>query len=1044
MNITELSVRRPVTVVMVYVILIVLAVMFIPKLGTALLPETTYPVITVQTTYSNAGPEIVDKNVTQKLVNQLGSVTGVKSITSTSSNGSSQVRLEFGYDVDLDEVTAEINTLITRFSRSLPDGCGTPSVMRYDAMRSGSSSFMRLSVKGDMPVDELKVVAEDIITPLLERIEGIASVDVQGGTTKTIYITVSRERLEAYGITTSQISQALSGRNVETSMGQLTQDGKDYEIITSNYYENLEEMRQTVITIKNGIPVRIDDVAEISEEYSTSNGGVYINGSQGIYISLSNESGTNDSTVAKAVKAAMDNINAQVPSGVTVAVMSDNTSMITSTLNQVYNSAYQGAILAMLIILLFLRNIRSSIIIGLSIPFSFIITLTVMSWMGLTVNMMTMAGLILGMGMVVDSSIVILENIYNHRVAGERSAIAAILGSKNMMNAIVASTLTTLCVFIPLIIYKAELEQLGQLFSDLVITVCVSLISSLFVAITLVPALCGSIWPIFSRTQKPLKFRVTRAIDTFLAKVEEKLEAGYVAGLKFVLNNRLIVLVMVFSLVAYTWTQYNGFGMNMSPRSSSDDQVTVSISMPVGTNNKVVQEYLFKFQDIVEEECEGAFESITVNTGRSNSGSLQILLPDITEQKMTPDQIKAKLTPHLTDWADVTVSFSSGRGFGGGNNAIDVELISTDSIAAQETAEEIIRLLQQLPQITNPASDFENGAPRFEVVINKELAATYGASISSIANEIKNALNGSTATTFYENGNQYSVKVRLDENDVTTNADLSGLTVSTQNGKMPLDIFISFEEGAAPQSVKRENNKRINHVTAGVATGTTTTEAAALVKEYLTANLIVPDGVEISFGGEARSIEKFNSTFVLVIGMAVLMVFAVMAAQFESLIDPFIIFFSIPLLIIGVVWIHQITGQAFTLYSMVGMVALVGVVVNNGIVLVDYTNQLVDKKMPVYEACLEAGRNRLRPILMSTLTTVLGMVPMAFFPGTGAEQMQPVCLTMVGGLISGSIMTLFVSPILYTILNKRREKRFDDPDSLLNQLIDYDKRQHEV
>ncbi len=1028
---------------MVYVIIIVLAAMFIPKLGTALLPEITYPVITVQTSYPNVGPEIIDNTVTQRLVNQLGSITGIQSITSTSSNGSSQVRLTFGYDVDMDEVASTVNTQISRFSRSLPDGCGTPNVMRFDAM-GGGGSIMRLSVKGDVPIDELKVLADDLIAPLLERVEGVANVDVQGGSTKTINILVSRERLEAYGITTSQISQALSSRNIQTSMGQLTQNGMDYEMATNNYFESLEDMRQTVITIKNGIPVRVDDVAQVTEVYSTGNGGVYINGSQGIYISISNESGTNSSTVSKAVKAMLPTINEQVPSGITVTVMSDSTSMITSTLNQVYTNAIQGAILAMIIILIFLRNIRSSIIIGLSIPFSFIITLTVMSWMGLTVNMMTMAGLILGMGMVVDSSIVILENIYNHRVAGERSAIAAILGSKNMMNAIVASTLTTLCVFIPMLIYQAELEQLGQLFYEVVVTICASLISSLIVAVTLVPALCGSIWPISSRTQKPLKFKVTRAIDSFMAACEEKLEAGYVAGLRFVLKNRFIVLAMVFSLVAYTWTQYNGFGMNMSPRSSSDDQVTVSISLPVGTNNKVVQEYLFKFQDIVIEECEGAYESITVNTGRSNSGSLQILLPDITEQKMSPDEIKAKLTPHLTDWADVTVSFSSGRGFGGGRNAIDVELISTDNAMAQETATEIIRLLQQMPQVTEPTSDFENGAPRYQVLINTEVAAAYGVSVSAIAQEIRTALNGTTATTYYEDGNQYSVVVKLDDETITSNADLTGLTVNTQSGKMPLDIFISFEEGKAPQSVRRENNKRINHVTAGVASGYTTTEVASMVQEYLTANLVLPDSVEMSFGGEARSIQQFNNTFTLVIAMAVLMVFAVMAAQFESLIDPFIIFFSIPLLIIGVVWIHQITGQAFTLYSMVGMVTLVGVVVNNGIVLVDYTNQLVDKKMPVYEACLEAGRNRLRPILMSTLTTVLGMVPIAFFPGTGVEQMQPICLTMVGGLISGSIMTLFVSPIMYSLLNKRREKRFDDPEALLNQLIDYDKRQHEV
>lgn len=1035
MDIAELSVRRPVLMVMVYILICAIAAVFVPRLGIALTPDIEFPSVSVFTSFSNVGPEEIDTNVTKVLTNQLSRIKGLKKITSTSRTGSSWINLEFGYNCDLDEVTSDVESAIARVSGWLPDGCGSPSVMKFNM---SSRPIMRLAVEGDLPINELKTVAEDTVSPFIERVEGVASVDIQGGAAKEIRVDVSTNRLEAYGLSLSSIAAALAARNFQLSSGEITQNGIDYEIITSEYYHNLDDIRQTILSTSNGAVIRVDDIADVYEQYERLGREVYINGVPGLYIGVTNESGTNASTVSKGVHAVLAEINKAVPPGVNVSVVSDDTSMIDTTMNQVYTSIIEGVILAMLVIYFFLRNFKSTFIIGLSIPVCFLITLLCMALMGMSINLMTMCGLILGMGMVVDSSIVILENIYNRRIDGYRPAVAAILGSKNMINAIMASTLTTICVFIPMLIYKSDLKWMGLIFYEAIVTIVCSLVSSLFVAVTLVPALCGSILKLDRPDERPIKFKPILLFDKAVEGIIVATENIYVKLLGFCLKNRFIIVVMVIVIMIYSILQFTTFGMNVSPPSNADDQVNVTITLPIGTNKKVVLGYLFDFQEIVEKECKGAYKNIILNTGGSNSGSVQINLPDLTKQTMKPAEIKAKLQPYLKSWSDVTVSFSSGRGMGGGAKAIDVKLISNDTVASRETADKIVTVLKQIPSLVDVATDFEDGSPRYQLVINTEAAAACGVSVSAIAKEIRAAINGVTATTFYEEGNEYDIIVAVPEEELISTGDIGNLFISTPNGRMTLDNFVTYKETNAPQRIQREDGDRVNHVTAGLATGVTATEAQAAVEKAIKESIVLPDSVDLAYGGDAGDINSMGGIFIIVAGLAIFLVFAVMAAQFESLVDPFIIFLSIPLLSIGVVAVYKITGQQFSLYSAVGVIALIGIVVNNGIVLVDYINQLVDQKIRVFDACLMAAKSRLRPILMSTLTTVFGMVPMAFFPGEGAEMMQPVCVTIVGGMMSGAFMTLFISPVMYTVFNKRREKRFDDPNALINQLASYD------
>ena len=491
MTISELSVRRPVLMTMAYVLISVICLVFLPRLDMSLYPDVELPVMSVVIDCNDAGPEEVDLQVTDAMEEALNSLQNLDTMTSISREGRCTIRLEFDYGTDLDDAAEDVNTIVSMRSRFLPDWAETPRVIRYDS--TGSTTVMRLVLTGNRSKDDLHYIAENTVQPLLERIDGVSQVNVYGGANIEYYVEVDPNRLEAYGLTLSQVSSRIASRNVQSTGGEITQNGLDYQITTDARYMTVEDINETIVGYAGNKPIYLQDIAEVRRDNERGGRLQYLDGEEVITISVSNESDANETTVAKNIRESLPEIRAALPSGLNLIIQRDNTEMITDTMNEVYNSAIQGVLLAAFIIFVFLRGIKSTIIISLSMPICILITLMIMSISGMSVNAMTMSGLILGIGMTVDASIIILENTYSFRQKGERSAVAAILGSKNMFTAIVASTLTTICVFVPIIIYKYDIGMIGVMFQDLVITVCISLFSSLFVAVTLVPALCGSI-----------------------------------------------------------------------------------------------------------------------------------------------------------------------------------------------------------------------------------------------------------------------------------------------------------------------------------------------------------------------------------------------------------------------------------------------------------------------------------------------------------------------------------------------------------------------
>ncbi len=1022
MNLVDTAVNRPVSILVLTALFTGLAFFVIPEIPVALYPSVDYPFIGVRTSYAGASPQEVEEGVTKPLEAQLSGIAGLNRMDSRSGEGSSWISLRFDFGVDLDSAVSEVRAAIERVSRGLPQGADSPGVLTYNSDDEGGVSLV---IRGDLDSERLLTIVTEMVIPPLERLEGVGAASTRGGIKKLVKVNVFQSRLDAYNLTINQITSALGQQNVQTGAGTMVQKGVSYSLRVDEKFRSLEEIRRTIVatlntdadtakSVNRSRVVRLEDIADVVEEEESRSSRFYIDGIPALSIDVQFESGSNSIQVADRVYEALPRINATLPQGVELSILTDSTTLVRSTLKEVYKSAVQGALLAILILALFLRNTKSTLIVGVSIPVAIAITLMGMYFGGITINVVSLIGLILGLGMIVDNSIVIMENIYRYRERGAKSRVASILGSKEMMTPIIASTLTTLCVFVPLIVWKDSLGEIGQMMQDLIFTVVISLSISLVVALTTVPALSSRYLPVDSRKQKPLENPLFIRLDGALERTLAKGEGLYRRVLVFALENRALVLTLVLALLVLSLVTLGSMGMALYPESSSDDSIQVGLAMPVGTSTDRTELFLREMEKIIKREVEG-YKSL-VSWVNNHTGRITINLPPLEEQEDGAEQIKEKLTPYFDEFSEATFSFSAGRRLGN-LSPVSILFYSNDLDLAVRAADEVRALLfASLDGLESITTSLEDGSPAYRIAIDTERAAALGLTSSTVASTIRSLINGTVATTYWSSGVERDVLVRLDESNRSSLIDLESQYIRSAKGnKVSLANLATLVETTSPRSILREEGVRVLTLNIDLEKNFPATEARAQVERLLQRSYSPPEGVEIDFGGEAQEVEEQQSVMGLVILVAVIMVLAVMASQFESLLDPLIIFFSIPLLTIGVVLVYSLTGDTMNIFSLAGVVVLVGVVVNNGIVMVDYTNLLLRRGVPLEKAILDACQSRLRPILMTSFTTILGMVPMGFFPGGGTEFIRPIARTVVGGLSVSTLMTLVVTPIMYSL-----------------------------
>ncbi len=1039
MSISKLAVKKPTTTLIIFLVLAALGLYCTATLPVDMYPEMDIPYIIVYTGYSNAGPEEVEKSVTRTLESTLSGVSGLKNCKSRSQTGASMIIMEFDYGTNLDSSANEIRDKIDMVRNYLPDDSDTPIIFKMDP---SMMPVMNLVVSGSRTPEELSSYVEDIIEPRLEQLDGVASVTVVGSREKAIIIDVPRDRLDAYGLTISSIAQMIGVQNITSSGGTIESGDSNYSISAEGTYKSIDDIKGTVVTYKQKanaanpelVSVMLRDIADVYEGYKDTTNLAYLGDKPSILMLVQKQSGKNTVETAKKVRKQLPVIMHDLPADIEIIETSNNADDINNTIKTVLKSLFEGIILAVVILYIFLRSLKSTFIIALAIPMSVIITLALMYFCGLSINMMTLSGLLLGIGMLVDNSIVVLENIFSYRERDAKPEVAAVLGSEEMINSITGSTLTTVCIFLPMIMLKKMLGMMGQMFISFAFTIIFSLLCSLVVAAVLVPVL-SSHYLIVEKSSSRKMNRIEAAFDRLMAKFFNWLDKAYARGVKTVLHHKVAVIVGVIVLFIGSIIGVKVVGFVFMP-SVPATTVIVDLSMPKGTTVDATKEIMDQMKANVLPELKGVkFTTTSVggssfvsSAADSNTAEWTITLYPESEREEgwdNEDSAKEKIRRHFNSFPGAEFTFGTGMQ-SMSSSAIDVVIRSDNLDLARTTAKQIQKLIKEEASdyVNETTIDLEDGLPQLKVNMDRNRMYELGINAYTAGAELNAAINGKTASRYDDNGTQIDMIVRLDPADKQKFGDLEQLYVTNSMGqRIPFASFSRYEESLSAVQIRRENQKRTIRVSIVPKKGLSLNVIQSNLENLIREKIVQDENVMISYDGSYKDMIDAVKKFAVVIIMAATLVFAVMASQFESFKDPFIIIFTIPLSFIGVVTIYLLSGQMLNVVSVVGMLVLVGTIVNNGIVLVDYTNLLRKRGLSLEDACVEAAGNRLRPILMSTLTTITSLIPMAFFPGEGGQLTQPIGLTVLGGMTFGSLMTLFVMPVIYYLFNRKKEQK---------------------
>jgi HAE1 family hydrophobic/amphiphilic exporter-1 len=1023
-SLAKKSIDNPVLVVIVFAILGIVGLFSLRNIPISLYPNMDEPVLLVVANYGSAGPESVEKSVTKILEQSLSGINNLKKMKSTSSEGTCTIELNFLYGSDLNKTSTDVRDKISEVMADLPAGVKMPAVYKFS---SDSMPIMTIAIRGNRSSDDLKKIADDLVVDRMKQASGVSQVTVSGGRKKVVRVEISQNRLEAYGLSMSTVAASLAAQNLELGGGRITEGAKDYSVRTLGEYQSVAAIGESIVARKDGYVVRLSDIGKVSMGYKDASSAVYINGLPGVYVSITKQSGTNTVNVANAVTAKLAEIKTVVPGDVRFEVISDSSAQVRSTINALVRSAIEGAVLAMLILLLFFRNARSTLIMGVSIPFSILITLMSMKFANISLNMMTMTGLILGVGMIVDASVVILENIYQYRERGTRPTVAATLGTTEMFAVVLSGGLTHICVFLPVIFFQSELGFIGQMLPGIIFTIIISLVSSLFVALFLVPVLSSHFLVIRTRKERPVNNAVLRALDLRIARGIDALTNGYRKLLTVVLNHRGKAIFAAVAMLLLSIAAVPLLNVELMP-SSAENSVTLKAKLPIGTKLAATDSLMTQLEKIARSEVKG-YTSILTSAGGNDdfgggnrySGSLTINIPSGGGHADSARTIKDKLRKHFKDFPSVEFSFAKDEMGTITGSDIDITIRSNDIKKGLETSQRIMEIMKEkVPEVSDISADMTSGLPQIGVEIDRDRAYALGVDVADIAREINACLDGTTATIYHDGGNDYDVFLILQKSDRAKALDIEKIFVTGASGPVALSNIARAEKTLGPVTINRENQMRVIHVTASKLTATSPNVIEKRIKDAIASSMVVSEGVSIGFEGSWQTVQKTGKTFILIILMALILVYGVMAGIYGSFKDPLINMCTIPFGIIGILAIYLLTGKSISMFTAFGLVMLVGIAVNNGIILVDQTNLLVSRGSKVREACLNAAASRLRPILMTTLTTLLGMVPMAFFSSDNSEMLQPIGLAVLGGLTSSTLVTLFLIPAVFSLMHETK------------------------
>ena len=1032
MNLPKLFVDRPVTTIMVFLGILAIGIVSMSKVPIDLFPEIENPVISVLIQYPGASAKDVEANVTKKVESWLSTANELEKITSTSIDNLSIVQCQFKWGANLDEAANDIRNLLEMSKREMPDDILPPFIFKF-----GSEMFPVLvyGITADESYNGLDKLVEKKIADPLKRIPGVGAVMAMGAPVRQIQVKIDPAKLDAYHLSINRLADALAAENLTMPTGTLTMGRIDYNLRVPGEFKDPADIGKVVVAQYRGRPVRLGDVAAIVDTLKERTIDVHVLGGKGTSFMVQKQSGANTVNVSRMVKKRLAEIQKRLPADVQLHLIMDSSQYIVSSIKNLSEAVIMGGIFVILVILLFLRQWRATIIIAFTIPFSLVVALIYLYITGDTINIITLSSLSIAVGMVVDDAIVILENITRHIEQGARPREAAIFGSNEVGLAVAASTFAIVAVFLPLSLLTGVA---GVFFNILGILVTVTIITSLFASLSLVPMLSARLYK-RRKGEQDLPEKRGRIFE-FGERIFIRMEEGYKHILQLALKHRKTVIALATIIFISSMILFRFIGTEFMPQ-SDDGTMQINVELQPGTRLEETVEFSKKVQDILKKKVpelayysgqagvnDEGFSSILFGQKEgSNIFLLRVLLVEHKKRKRNVFEIADTLRKYISRLPGIT-SFSVGTAGAGSfvtgatGKQLEVDVIGYDLAATTALANRIAEKMKNIPGAVDVALDRGKDRPEIEIILDRDKIASIGLNTAMVSASIRNYMYGKTATKFRQEGNEYDVFIRLDKRFRHSIRNVENISIQTLSGSfVKLKDIATIREVMYPPAIKRKNMERVVTIGANVS-GRPLGDVTVDIKKYVK-TLEIPPGIEIEYGGQVEQQSESFSDLSLFLVLSILLVYMIMASQFESFLSPFIIMFSVPFALVGVAWGLYLTGVPLSSIAFLATIMLIGIVVKNAIVLVDYTNILRARGYELLDAIISAGGNRLRPVLMTAITTILGMLPLAISTGEGSETWRPLGVTVIFGLLVSTAVTLVLIPVIYSLFETKLKRK---------------------
>ncbi len=1025
MSIYKSAVNNPITTLMIFIGIIVLGIYSFVQIPVDLYPEINPPYISVMTTYAGANAADIETNITKPIEDALNSVDKLKEVTSVSYDNLSIVGLEFEWEANLDEAMNDIRDVIDRIFNYLPEDCDRPAIFKFSTSMMPIMFFAITANESYPGLD--KIIDEKIVTPL-NRIDGIGSISTVGAPRRMIYVDLDPNKLDAYNMTLEQIGNVIGAENLNMPSGNVKMGKMDYQLRVQGEFTESGQLNDIVVGNYAGKPLYIRDIAEVRDTLKDRSLEERINGKQGMRMFVMKQSGANTVRIAREVNQKLKVLKKTLPSDIRMEPIWDTSDFIKGSIRNLSKTLLWALLFVVLVILIFLGRWRATFIVVLTIPISLIVSFIYLYFTGSSINVISLSSLSIAIGMVVDDAIVVLENITKHIERGSSPREAAIYATNEVWLAVIVTTLVIVAVFFPLTLVGG---MTGVMFNQLGWIVTITVCTSTVTAISLTPMLTSKLMRLRSKLEKVPKWSYQNTIEKGL----NRLDAFYEKSIRWALYHKLITGLLAIAIFIGSIIIAAKFVKTDFMPQSDESRLSAAIELQTGLRVEETSKIARKLEKIVRErypeitlmsvssgaDDEGGFFSLFTATG-SNRINIVSRLKPIEERTRSVFEIADDFRKQLDGFAEIiNYNVTTSGGMGGSDNTVDVEIYGYNFDVTNKLAEEIKNRLKKVRGAGDILVSREKDKPELQVILDREKLAEHGLSSALVSTYIRNRVQGLVASRYREEGDEYDILLRFEEDYRNSITDLEGITIMTPMGnKIKLNELGKIKECWSPPNIEHKRRQRIVSVSVkpiGMSLG----ELASNIRSELR-DLNKPQDVTINIGGAYEDqIEGFMDLLLLFV-LSLILVFIVMASQFESFAMPFIIMFSIPFAFTGVILALFITGTTLSLIAALGAVLLIGIVVKNGIVLVDYINLMRDRGYDLYEAIAISGHSRLRPVLMTAATTMMGMLPLALSTGEGSEIWTPMGITVIGGLVFSTIVTMIIVPVMYAIVARRGER----------------------